>query len=408
MHCLVLAIDPSVIKQYMDNSISDRQEQKVMTRRAFTTVMTTDFDYELDYIGVLPPRDTNQTTYLPEMLVFNEMSRHEDYQDLLCHPFILVFVAMKWYTLRYFFYFDFSLHFIYTVMLNMFLQYRIKSLELGLAIVFGILVIWELSRLLCFGKLFIRDFDNWFNISALILSLSSLLMANFTFFSARDHEIYAKQLYAVTAFVSVLNIFIIFGSLPIISTSVMMIKSVYKTLIKAFVTYMVLITAFSVALFILFSEPKSQNFGNFFLTVFSSILMMTGDLEVVTVELSKKKPFAYIVVVLFILMIIIGLMNLLVGLAVNDIQEIKAKSSLFTQMSRIRSIIRIEKLVLRKHTLKYLPCVKNLCLFPTNIQKPTVLLNVDKRTVTCSGRKTFKLYRYVIEVWQRREKTEDE
>lgn len=407
MHCLALQIDPKVLEMYMDDTISVKTIPQTLTRTTYKAKShaAMDFDYEVNFMALLPPREVHHERFLPEMLPFTEMSKHKDYRPLLAHPIVLLFVAMKWYKLRYYFYIDLFVHLLFTIFLNVFMLTEERLfLHVFLYIFLIALFFWEVFQAACYGLAFFRYISHWLKMSLLALAAISLSIAEL-----RDvYEIWIIQVYATTGFVSIINIFVICGNLPILSTNVIMVTTIYKTLFKAIFTYSMLILAFSTSMVILFKDNESKGFGDMGIAIFSIVLLLSGQFEIDAMELSSKMVVGYVLTVLFIFLMMVGLLNLLVGLAVSDIQEIQLHSRIYSQMLRITQVDRVEKVILKGNMIKYVPKLKQICLFSTRTPMPQVLLNLESKTIHREGKKVLKLYQYVADVWVQRKKKEDE
>ena len=86
------------------------------------------------------------------------------------------------------------------------------------------------------------------------------------------------------------------------------------------------IVAFSLSFSLLI--PLDQGFRNIPISILTTFVMMTGELDYRDIFLPSRllHVLQKILLVLFILMISIAVMNLLTGLAVDDINEIMTRS----------------------------------------------------------------------------------
>eukprot|EP00117_Sycon_ciliatum_P021223 scpid19736/ scgid18665/ Transient receptor potential cation channel subfamily A member 1 homolog len=116
---------------------------------------------------------------------------------------------------------------------------------------------------------------------------------------------------------------------------VVMFWSVIKTFIKVFLVYSIVLIAFALCFYILFSGHDN------FTTVGTSILqmgvMMLGEVEFVQIFITDREKISYqgisyAAYIIYILLVAVVLMNLLIGLAVDDIEQIK-KSAHFKRLA---------------------------------------------------------------------------
>lgn len=406
--CVISRISPILIEQYFDSSIVTKEDGKQAFKYTALGNKTKSitYDYAIDFTAILPPRETAPTNlYAPEMLVFYEMAKNPEYHKLLCHPFALVFTAIKWHKLRYFFYFDSFVDTVFTtVLIAYLLNYKYFTFYLVISTLFGLLVIWELVQMCTFGRGYFYFLDNVWNLFLIVITSTVVCFPHYL----EGHEIITMQLFSAVALVSVLNLFLTLGNYPNSGTSVMMIRNVYFSLFKALFTYIVLIMAFSICMHILFKTNREVYFNNLALSIFRTITMSTGDLALESLELPSK-PFGYFVVVLFIFFIPIGLFNLLTGIAVSDIQEIRSNSQLLSQQIRVDQVAKVEKIFVKPKMLKYFSYFKCLCLFSVSDKDCKVLIDVDTRIITVKGRyETMKLAKHVNRTLRSRMKRENE
>ncbi|XP_052738220.1 uncharacterized protein LOC112051472 isoform X4 [Bicyclus anynana] len=82
-------------------------------------------------------------------------------------------------------------------------------------------------------------------------------------------------------------------------------------------------------------------------SLFKTIVMMTGEFDVGSIEFSTFPVTSHIIFILFVFMVPIVLFNLLNGLAVSDTQEIRSNAELLGHISRIKLISHYERDLLR-------------------------------------------------------------
>ena len=134
------------------------------------------------------------------------------------------------------------------------------------------------------------------------------------------------------------------GQIPVYGVYVTMFTKVQREFAKLFVAYICVLVGFTISYSILF--PSSSLLANPFIGFITTLIMMTGaDIGVLTSGQSQisLKVSALIVSLLFIIYVtIIVLMNLLAGIAVDDIKKLK-KTAEFAKLIRQTEIIsRIE------------------------------------------------------------------
>lgn len=154
---------------------------------------------------------------------------------------------------------------------------------------------------------------------------------------------------AFCALITWTNLMIKIGQLPWFDTYVAMYTKVQKEFAKLLLAYICLLIGFSVSLCVVF--PKNESFSNPFVGFVKVLVMMAGELDFEIVNGLKtegmSKFTAYVVYTALLIFVSIILMNLLVGIAVHDIQGLRKTAGLSKIRCQINLIHYIEIFMLK-------------------------------------------------------------
>lgn len=174
-----------------------------------------------------------------------------------------------------------------------------------------------------------------------------------------------KHFAAWSVFFAWIEMILLMGRFPQVGKYVQMFFIVSKILLKYLLVYSPAILAFSLAFYILLSE--NDPFLNPVNALMKTMVMLLGELEyegnfmwVTSAKPSPHFPSTQILIMLFVILGCIVIMNLLVGLAVDEIDVMREKGKEIRLEMTIDEIVRLEDLLIKKPSLlDCSPCCQN-------------------------------------------------
>ncbi|KAK5642668.1 hypothetical protein RI129_008835 [Pyrocoelia pectoralis] len=145
---------------------------------------------------------------------------------------------------------------------------------------------------------------------------------------------------SVTIFLSWLNLLLLLQRFDQVGIYVVMFLEILQTLIKVLMVFSILIIAFGLAFYILLSRGEHLSFRTIPMSLIRTFSMMLGEIDFLGTfvepfylrkEDGRTLPFpipAFLILGVFMVLMPILLMNLLIGLAVGDIESVRRNAQL--------------------------------------------------------------------------------
>ncbi|GAB0086812.1 transient receptor potential cation channel subfamily A member 1 [Sergentomyia squamirostris] len=176
------------------------------------------------------------------------------------------------------------------------------------------------------------------NLVSWTLHVSALTMISALFCGGHISDAHYSAA-SVTVFLSWFNLLLFLQRFDQVGIYVVMFLEILQTLIKVLMVFSILIIAFGLAFYILLSNSlylqTTYSFSSIPMSLMRTFSMMLGEMDFVGTYVQpfhrKELPYpipAFVILCLFMILMPILLMNLLIGLAVGDIESVRRNAQL--------------------------------------------------------------------------------
>lgn len=198
----------------------------------------------------------------------------------------------------------------------------------------------------------------WFHIGNIMewFVLISSILISYLFITVNYN--WQSHVAAFAVLFAWINLMLLFGQLPVFGSYIAMYIKVQKEFLKLFVAYACLLFGFTLSFCVIF--PAKINFNNPAHSFIQVIALMIGSVEYGDLILENKTPefmleaSAHIMFLIFMLFVTIIMMNLLVGIAVRDIQGLQKTAGLSKLLHQTKLIHSIELSLLNSWLPNYI------------------------------------------------------
>lgn len=360
--CPLSNINPEVLEKHFDSCITTNDLR----------AGEDEYEVQFDYSSLVPvstrkhndkkSSDDHKKSedYCPnEMIALEYISESNELRHLIRHPLIASFLFLKWNQLALIFYMNFILCLLFAVSTATFTLIYQQDPELNgvkhvMRIISFALTLYMIAREISQFRLspltYFRSVENYMECAMIVLVIIVL-------FDLCEED-WRRTIAASAMLLIGIEVFHLAGSLPFwsFSTHYVMLKTVISSFLKSLSLYAILLLAFSLAFFTLlrekpiwlrdgFEDGELNKFSNLGLSIIKTLVMSTGEFDAADIHF-ELNPWSYFIFIAFLFIISTVLLNLLNGLAVNDIQTIKSEAELTNFIHRCQVLARYERALL--------------------------------------------------------------
>ena len=155
------------------------------------------------------------------------------------------------------------------------------------------------------------------------------------------------QLSAFTVSLAWINLLTYMRQIPYIGTYIIILNDILYTFVSFIIVFGVFVMSFTFGFHLLFHKTKTPNFDTFGYSMLKTVIMMSGEYDYGDIFYGEEPPpfpyMSYITFTVFFILLSIILINLLVGLTVNDVNMFVEIADLKKLSMRLKFILNIEE-----------------------------------------------------------------
>jgi hypothetical protein len=275
---------------------------------------------------------------------------------ILKHPLCETFLYLKWLKIRKFFLFSLIFHSIFVIVFTSYISVtylwnipKFSSILFWFVLTFTLIfALTEIFQVVHGVSIYVKSWEN-------VLQWSVILTSGMVLFKpAADWQ---HHIAAVGILIIWVELMMVVGRFPMFGLYIQMFTQVAINFFKFLGAYLCLIIGFSLGFSILHNNYKS--FKNPIIGLLKTIIMLSGELEFEDVFFDNKAPILYagtahLMLLSFVILVTVILSNLMMGLAVSDIQELRRCAGLDGLVRRAELVAHLENLLFSK-LLDYAP-----------------------------------------------------
>lgn len=204
--------------------------------------------------------------------------------------------------------------------------------------------------------IYVKQWENWMQWM-IIICVFLCVLPNSNMDVSKNLSSWQHHVAAIGIFVTWLELMILVGRFPTFGLYIQMFTTVAINFSKLFLAYFPLLVGFSLSFGVLFSNYKS--FKSLIWGLLKTFIMMSGELEFEDIFYDEKDKILYpgtahIIFLAFELLVVIILTNLMVGLAVSDIQGLQQSAGLDRLVRQAELVAHLESMLFSR-LLRCLP-----------------------------------------------------
>ncbi|OXU18737.1 hypothetical protein TSAR_000687 [Trichomalopsis sarcophagae] len=316
-----------------------------------TSPLEKDSYIDVDF-GVLTPANELQMSVICSLI---NAAANVEQLSLLQHPLLELFLRLKWNRLRIFFVFLVLVHVCFAMSVSAYsavllkkVGYRYLSQKVVLLST-GILLFHNTIQILMVPRYYVRQLETWLSLvcstTALLVVLSS--HENCSKEECRTPE-WKLHLVSIVILLSWMHLMLLIGRFPACGYYALMFYTVLKNLLKVLLAFIWLIVGFALSFSVLFHE--ADQFQSSWKALAKTVVMMMGEYEYADMFAARTNAAdsfllvtGRVVFLAFVILASVVLMNLMIGLAVSDIQALEQVGHIQRLLKQTEFVAHLER-----------------------------------------------------------------
>jgi transient receptor potential cation channel subfamily A protein 1 len=318
--------------------------------------------YILDF-RLLRPEEDKQMAVISNLC---EATSDKTMIKILQHPLFEIYLQLKWSKVVYLFYFWIFLHIIsvlcmsaYVTLLTHDIRYHDAALTVICYVMFVIaptLFLFGVVQTVLINPVRLCKYETWMNLITTILVLVVLGMELCSGYGARlqtGMPSWVLHVASVAILFLWIELMMLIGRLPKYGYYAVMFGVVLKNIVKVLLAFMCLVIGFALSFSIQFYHH--HDFTDPWKALVKTVAMMIGEFDYgtifdtsnnsTTVTVQGGSPTSRVIFLLFVILTSIVLMNLMIGLAVNDIQKLEQEGHARKLQKQAEFLTQIEQII---------------------------------------------------------------
>ncbi|KAG5876875.1 hypothetical protein JTB14_021238 [Gonioctena quinquepunctata] len=323
--------------------------------------------YNIDFSVLAPKTCGRQMEVISSLLV---SASDEEKIEVLQHPLIELYLVLKWTKICYFFYFWITIYFIFAVSMGIYVtltMHKFENLEILSQFTKYIVILTStglmghaILQCILVRRKYFQRYEMWMNLICTCLSLTVAVIADDVSGNSEPTPNWVLHITSIAVLLAWIELMLLIGRLPSLGYYALMFSAVLQNVVKVLLAFFCLLIGFTLSFSIQFHN--FEQFRDPWRALVKTTVMMMGEFEysdlfAETAPNSSLLPAtSRFIFLFFIILTSIVLMNLMVGVAVSDIQELHRRGRAKKLEKQAEFLSQLEKVISSKQlNSKYIP-----------------------------------------------------